>query len=403
MNAIWETMVCGYYSYGVNGRRGLTLMFVSNPGESKTSQIKLFSKAAGIGCVPYEGAGLEPQDIIGLPRLKDDDFYFVPPRKFRELRDNPNGGLLFGDEFTRQSSSVMAAALNLMLDGTTQAIDLGWKVARWAACNPAGQVGGIDLDPANASRFIWVEWPEMSTRDFQTYLNTRDVTTGEGAVPPDFEPARFERNLAEKWDLCASLASNYIGSFLVRNTTAFREPPPVEARAWANPRTWDMATRALAAVECHFGANAWDRKIDLLAGAVGRGHADSFCTWLRTMDLPDPADILDGRAQYDIASDARADRVHVILDSTLSVVEATLKATGKSDPTLEHSRIAAWCDLLTKAASQKAARDVAACSVARAMGVGSKFYEHKEFMRQVLALKDFVKVIGAVAQGYSSK
>lgn len=392
MNDIWKTMVCGYYSYGVNGRRGLTLMFVSNPGESKTSQVRLFGKAVSARVEAMEGSRLEPQDVLGLPQLRKSTFRFVPPVKLRRLSRAEGGGILFADEFTRAPASVQAAMLNLMLDGTTEAIDLGYNVARWAACNPASQVGGIDLDPANASRFIWVEWPEMTPTEFQNYLSTSDRRTGEGAIPEGFDAERFEKNLEEGWDRNAALARTYVGSFIVRNSNAFREPPPVEARAWANPRTWDMATRALAAVDTHWGTNAWDLKINMMAGAVGRGNADTFVTWLRTMDLPDPRDVLDGKVQYDITADDRADRVYVVLDSTLSVI-----ATDKAEGNEATARIGAWCKLLERAATKKSVRDIAAACVARAMSTSNAFYRNQDFMRQVMGLKDFVKVIGAVA------
>ena len=405
MNEIEKIMAAGYYSYGVNGRRGLTLMFVGNPGEGKTARIKGFGKAAGALVEAFEGSQNEPQDILGLPKLTDDTFRFVPPEKLTRLRDAGNrggGGILFADEFTRQPSSVQAASLNLMLDGVTGAIDLGYNVARWAACNPAAQVGGIELDPANASRFIWVEWPALSASAFRDYLSTRNKRTGEGSMGEGFDPAAFEKNLAEKWDTNAGLADTYVGSFLVRNTSALREAPPVEARAWANPRTWDMATRALAAVDTHFGARAWDLKITLMAGAVGRGPADEFCTWLRTMDLPDPTDILDGKVAYDIAGDARADRVYVILDSTLSVIDSLVNGpdAGK-DGKKETAWIGAWCRLLEAAAKKKAIRDIAAACVARAMSVKSSFYRNPEFIRQIMALRDFVSVIGAVSSAAS--
>lgn len=403
MNEIEKIMVCGYYSYGVNGRRGLTLMFVGDPGEGKTSRIRLFGRAAGVSVSAFEGSRMEPQDILGLPKLDDESFRFVPPKKLLDLQ-RAERGILFADEFTRSPASVQAAALNLMLDATTEAIDLGTGVARWAACNPAAQVGGIELDPANASRFIWVEWPKITAAEFRDYLNTADKRTGEGAIPEGFDAARFEANLRspEGWDHNVGLARTYVGSFLTRNTTALREAPPVEARAWANPRTWDMATRAIAAVDTHFGTNAWDLKITLMAGAVGRGHADEFCTWLRTMDLPDPTDLLDGKVQYDIAGDSRADRVYVILDSTLSVIDSTINgADGGKNPTVETARIGAWCRMLEKAASVKGIRDIAASCVARAMSVNTAFYRNPEFMRQVMGLKEYVKVIGAVSQATS--
>lgn len=401
MNSIWKIMVAGYYSYGVNGRRGLTLMFVSNPGESKTSQIRLFGKAAGARVEAMEGSRLEPQDILGLPQLRKSTFRFVPPVKLRRLSRAQEGGVFFADEFTRAPASVQSAMLNLMLDGTTEAVDLGHGVARWAACNPASQVGGIDLDPANASRFIWVAWPEMRPTDFQHYLTTANARTGEGLIPEDFDAARFEENLAKNWDRNVGLARTHVGSFISRHGASLREPPPVEARAWANPRTWDMATRALAAVETHFGAGDWDTKIDLVAGAVGRGHADEFVTWLRTMDLPDPSDILDGKAQYDITTDGRADRVYVILDSTLSVI-ATDIAGAVGDSRIQ-TRIGAWCKLLEAAAGKKGIRDIAAAAIARAMSVGTVFYRDPRFVNQVVQLKDYTKVIGGVSAGISRK
>lgn len=391
MSLIHDVMKCGFFSYGLNGRRGLNLMLVGDPGEGKTAIVRSFARHVGGMFASLEGSRLEPQDVIGLPRFDEgkDSFSFAPPALFRRLA-GASPGLLFVDEFTRACSSVQSALLNVILDGETEAIDLGPGVARWAACNPAAMVGGVALDPANASRFLWVEWPAMTAADFRDYLLTADGVTGDGAGEWKFAAREAEEVFRKGWGREVGLARTYIASFLTRNPSHLRETPPDEARAWSNPRTWDLAARALASAGVH--GMGWDVKAPLLGGCVGRGPADAFLTWLRTMDLPDPADLLDGKVQYDMTGDTRTDRIYTVLDATMSVIQ-----TGTADAEQEErtaKRIQAWVGMLAAVSARKDVRDIAAVSVARAMGIPA-FFQNSVFMQEIMKLRDFVRVIGA--------
>lgn len=397
MSLIHDVMRAAFFSYGLNGRRGLNIMLVGDPGEGKTALVRSFARHAGAVVGSLEGSRIEPQDVIGLPRfdLGGESFSFTPPALFRRLA-GASCGLLFVDEFTRACSSVQSALLNVILDGATEAIDLGPGVARWAACNPASLVGGVDLDPANASRFLWVEFPAMSAADFRDYLLGADAVTGEGTGEWKFTPGEAEKALAEGWGREAGLARVYIASFLTRNPSCLREAPPAEARAWANPRTWDLGSRALAACAVH--GMGWDVKAALLGGAVGRGNADTFLTWLRTMDLPDPTELLEGTSVYDIAGDARPDRVYTILDATLSTIQTGAGVEGAESEERTTKYIGVWVDMLAKVSARKDLRDIAAVSVARAMRIPI-FFRNSAFMQEIMKLRDFVKVIGAFSPG----
>lgn len=392
---IWDIFTVGYFSYGENGRRGLNYIFVGAPGEAKTALVRTFMRAVGHPLEAFEGSRMEPQDIAGLHVLDEGNrsFSFAPPAPLRRLAD-AGDGLLFLDEWTRAPAAVQGASLNLVLDGRTEGIDLPPGIARWAACNPAAMVGGIEMDPANAARFIWIQWPTLSASDFRDYLLGADSRTGWGRVPPSFDPVRAAKDLDEKWDKCIAVARTTVGTFLARNPSCLRESAPAEARAWANPRTWTRATEALAACDVH--GKGWDVKMALLTGAVGSGPGNTFVTWLRTLDLPDPEAILSGEDRdYDIRSDAKLDRVWTVLDATLNVLHTAFYRMPEASAE-ERRRVGAWAgrwvELLRGVSQRRDARDIGAACAARAAG-NPLLHRQNDFMRALTSLSDYLPVI----------
>ena len=305
-----------FYAYGENGRVGLPLFFVSPPGEAKTSKVRGVARAAGVWFGALEGSRLDAVDVAGLPKFSDDgrSFRFVPPAVLRDAAD-AGDGLLFLDELTRAPASVQAAFLTLLLEGRTEGVQLPPGVRIMAAANPAASVGGVELDPANASRLIWIDWPAMDADEFTAYLLGADTVTGEARRVPIDHAAEAER-LERDWPANMMRARGAVAGFLASKGSLLREPAPEQARGWSNPRTWSMATRALAACYMH---GASERVLHtLLAGALGAGTATAFAAWLRSSDLPSARDVLAGKAALPLDA-RRKDRTLSVLAECIAI------------------------------------------------------------------------------------
>lgn len=305
-----------FYAYGENGRAGLPLFFVSPPGEAKTSKVRGVARASNVWFGSLEGSRLDAVDVAGLPKFAEDgrSFKFVPPSVLRDAAD-AGEGLLFLDELTRAPASVQAAFLTLLLEGRTEGVQLPPGVRIMAAANPAASVGGVELDPANASRVFWIDWPTMDADEFTAYLLGADTVTGEAKRVPIDHAAETAR-LAAEWPVNMMRARGTVAGFLAAKGSLLREPAPEQSRGWSNPRTWSMATRALAACYMH---GASDRVLHtLIAGAVGAGAATAFAAWLRDRDLPAARDVLAGKAALPMDK-RRKDRTVSVLAECIAI------------------------------------------------------------------------------------
>jgi hypothetical protein len=311
---------CAFFCYGENGRMGLPLFFVSPPGESKTSLARQFAARVSAWFGALEGSRLDAVDVAGLPQFSPDgqSFRFVPPAVLRAAADTPTG-LLFLDELTRAPASVQAGFLTLLLEGRTEGVQLPESTRIWAAANPAAQVGGVELDPANASRLVWIDWPAMSADNWRDYVMTADTRTG----APPADPIDYDREmlaLEAGWDAAMMRARAAVVGFLSVQGSRLRENAPDEARAWANPRTWSMAARALASATLQGASHNVQHA--LVAGCVGAGNATAFLTWVRAQDLPSARDVLAGRAQLPIDK-KRPDRTLAVMAECIATADAT--------------------------------------------------------------------------------
>ena len=316
-----ELMTTAFYAYGENGREGLPLFFVSAPGESKTSQMRAFMRDCGGFFAPFEGASLDAVDVAGLPTFSADgeSFKFVPPVAFANAARQTGPALIALDELTRAPASVQATMLTLFLEGRTQSVQLPPNVRIWAAANPGDQVGGVDMDPANASRVVWVDWPAMSAADWTRYLLGADSVTGEAAGKP-IDHAAMMHTLRTQWPAAIMRARGLVAGYMGARGSRLRESVPDTARSWANPRTWSMATRALAA--CFVHNTSENVKYALVGGAVGHGNAVDLFAWLKQQDLPDAKDVLAGKVA--LPSDKRRpDQIVACLSECIAIASTT--------------------------------------------------------------------------------
>jgi hypothetical protein len=286
----------------------------------------------------------EPSDFLGLPVVRDGRVEYHPPAWVEELA---SGGILFFDEISTAPPAVQAALLRVILErrvGEYQLPDTVWVVA---AANPPDQAaGGWDLAPPLANRFIHMQWRHDAMRwaeDFPSYFATRAPAGAESTVRPGVDAAA--------WAQARALVAAFIRA---RPNLLFQMPDNAEqsGRAWPSPRTWDFASRVLAVTLTDTGGKVESAVIDAaeaIVGCVGDGPGGEFITWAKTIDLPDPEELLANPARFKLPE--RGDLTYAVLAAVATAVVS--KCTTE--------RWAAAWEIMGVAAEQGAA-DIAAAA-----------------------------------------
>ncbi len=89
------------------------------------------------------------------------------------------------------------------------------------------------------------------------------------------------------------------------------------SRAWPSRRSVHYVATALASARIH-GLSEIDTD-DFMAAFVGLPWVQEFATWRANMDLPDPADVLDGNSNWK-HDGRRLDRTMAVLSSCAALV-----------------------------------------------------------------------------------
>ncbi len=152
-----------------------------------------------------------------------------------------------------------------------------------------------------------------------------------------------------------------MSSFIkARPALLLKQPDNTEesGRAWPSPRSWDNASRVLAA--CRSVKLDKDTSLNLIAGCIGDGPAVEFFNWEKKLDLPDPETLLAHPDTFVVP--AKGDVTFAILSSVVTAAKGKLTKKRWN---------AAWQILGMAADAQKA--DIAAIpakSLAKARKTG---------------------------------
>ncbi|MBI3978914.1 MAG: AAA family ATPase [Chloroflexi bacterium] len=321
------------------------------PGVGKSAAVQRWAAARGLACWTVIASLRDPSDFAGLPVLSGEprpvdgqsvpSVGFAPPRFAVEAARQ--GGVIFLDELTTAPPAVQAALLRAVLDAAFGDLQLPRdRVAIVAAANPPElAAGGWDLAAPLANRFLHHSYmlePEAWVGEFPGYWGAPPVVEFQGQALD-----------AGAWGQARSL----VAAFVRARPALLLQIPADESRrgqAWPSPRSWDFASRLLAAVRA--GGGTLEDALPLCAGCLGDGPAIELLHWIHELDLPDPEMLLAEPQGYQ--HPARTDRSFAILSA---VVQA---AVGR----LTRDRwLAAWRILGIAAAGGGA--DVAAAAARR--------------------------------------
>ena len=213
------------------------------PGIGKSSLVRSFAAALGLPCVTLLGTQLAPEDLIGVPELKNGRSRFAPPETI--ARDEPY--CLFLDELNAATAEVQKAFYSLILDRRIGGYEL--------------PEGSIVLGAGNRAS------DNALARPMASALVNRLVHVHLRASSTD-------------WLVWAATAGihPWIYDYLVQRPDQLWAKPPKTEEPFSTPRSWHMLSDALHS----FGADLDEPTLSVLAhGTLTPRHATAFCGYVK--------------------------------------------------------------------------------------------------------------------------
>lgn len=307
------------FTPGPRGLWGMPMRLVGSPGTAKTDVLVQVANEAGFYVEVVLASLRDPTDFLGLPVPRPDGSVGYAPPSWALVAAERAPSVVFFDEINTCSPATQAALLRVVLDRTVGDFQLPPTVRIFAAQNGVDEAaGGYDLAMPLANRFGTIaDWTGPSVEAWTSWLlgssssarSPRDVTDA-GAV--DAEQSR----VLSRWPSAYSRAAGLVATFIKSKPALIHAQPqadsPQASLPWPSRRTWAMATRALAA-SCVHGLD--DPDSDRYVGSfIGLAAMVELRAFMTSFDLPDPADLLDGRVAF------RHDQRR--LDHTMAVLSA---------------------------------------------------------------------------------
>lgn len=306
---------------GPNERAGIPAVLWGSPGTGKTASLYRAARRHGLHAEVILLSLRDPSDIAGLPVPSKAGIKLEPPAWARRLAE-AGKGLLILDELSCAPGAVQAAALRIVAEGVVGELELPKEVRVLAAANPADEAaGGWELSAPMANRLAHISWPEPDPQAWGAWL----VGDGAGGESP-------ARGMSpEAWEHEWILTRAGVAALIRARPNLLLSLPKTESergRAWASPRSWELAARSLA------GARAMGlgdgMSLMMIGACVGEGVAAEAWEYLSKLDLPDPDDVLAGKAKIPTN---RGDRAYASL--------STIVATVLRDPADSERRVVA--------------------------------------------------------------
>ena len=218
------------------------------PGIGKSALVEQFADAVGLPCVSLLGSQLAPEDIIGIPQIKNGTSEFLPPKMI--ARTEPY--VLFLDELNACSQEVQKAFYSLIHERRVGEYHL-----------PAGSVVIGAGNRAQDSAIVKTMSSALINRMFHVQLKADVKQWLSWAYEADIHP----------W------ITDYITQ---RPDHLFSEPPKTE-EPYSTPRSWHMLSDALK----EYGAGTREiseETLRILAyGCISASHAGMFSAYTKQL------------------------------------------------------------------------------------------------------------------------
>ena len=302
------------------GRWGLPLLAWSTPGAAKSDLLREICESFDLPFISLS-PGEMGEGAFGVVPVPDKSgvIKYPPPDWTLTVA---TGGVILIDEISCVPPALQPALLGLVLDARIGGTVLHPRVRRIAAANPPEYAAnGYDINAAQANRMGHIDWTAPTVQEHTAYM-MRGTTGHGGAAERQFSATAEEERVLTAWDGGAwARAVGLETSFLAARPDLKNKCPkvsdPAASRAWPSDRSWTMATRALASADVH-GLSPADT--DEFVGAfIGHETYAEWATYIREADLPNTADLLDGRVEFKHSAD-RLDRTVAVLNACCALV-----------------------------------------------------------------------------------
>jgi len=257
---------------------GRPVHLIGEPGIGKTAFIQELARKLGYHLETIIAANHEPSDITGLPAVAEVDgmpiaeFLAIP--MIRNILEKAKEGIptiFFLDEISTAPPAMQAACLRLLHERMAGSIELPTTTLFALASNPTGTSAGVFmLTGAMANRMYHFPW-KADAKIFQMGMIQGFDKADIQLVPKNWEDFKPEAR---------TMIASYIG---VNETKLLVQPKESsnQAGAWPSPRTWEIASEGLAAVNS-LGLSEEENHealLPLFSAIVGEGNALEFMAW----------------------------------------------------------------------------------------------------------------------------
>lgn len=292
------------------------------PGIGKSAIVEQFAESLGLECVSLLGSQLAPEDIIGVPQIRDGFSQFCPPRTI--ARQEPY--VLFLDELNACTSEVQKAFYSLIHER---------RIGEYRLPE-----GSIVIGAGNRAQDNAITRPMSSAlvnRMFHVELTASPRLWLEWAAQNGIHP--------------------YVYDYITSRPDHLWAKPPKGEEPFSTPRSWHMLSDAIRSYGLDIGEDALRV---LAAGSLSPQHATQFLAYIRQVrsqyaldkilsgeqpwpDKPEERDVL-----YFLAQSLRArlvkelppERGKLTGDSRELVLRAKDHITELADLSLEIARMA---------------------------------------------------------------
>lgn len=304
------------------GSAGVPVLLWGEPGLGKSAFIDSLAAARQAHVEVLVGSTTDPADVNGLPVVDGDGNVSFAPRAFVHRLNAAEAAYLFLDELSTAPPASQAGMLRVARERWVGEARLGDHVRIVAAANPIEHAAdGWELAAPMANRFLHLpfrpdaeDWFAGMTAGWETLL---PPLTAADLIEDD--PARALR------------ARSLIVGFLRAKPAllqAVPTDPSLAGKAWPSRRTWDYLASVLAHLPETDDEEGFATRQMAAAGLVGDAAAVELLTFLRSIDLPDPEEVLADPHGQEWAA-MRSDRLYTVLGSTTSLA---LAAGQRSEP-----------------------------------------------------------------------
>ncbi|MCX4237471.1 ATP-binding protein [Streptomyces sp. NPDC020707] len=213
------------------------------PGIGKSSLVREFAESLGLECVSLLGTQLAPEDLIGVPQIRDGRSVFCPPEAI--ARDEPY--CLFLDELNAATPDVQKAFYSLILDRRIGNYELPkGSIVIGAGNRSTDNALARPIASALVNRLTHVHL-EVSAKDWLGWAATNDI---------------------HPWVL----------DHLTDRPDHLWSKPPKTEEPFSTPRSWHMLSDAL----CSFGPTLDEETLKVIAhGTLTPAHAVAFCGYVK--------------------------------------------------------------------------------------------------------------------------